>query len=152
MSDRAVTNTACLIGLGAVGRLDLLARLFEPIIAPPELLAEYGSDPPGVVEQPVTDSRLVQSLRTQVHLGEAAAIALAMESDVDWVILDDKKARRIARQMGLGVTGTLGVLIRAKTAGLLPEVKPVIDELSRLGFRMSPALRDTALRLAGESP
>jgi len=75
-----------------------------------------------------------------------------MELEVAWVVLDDKKARRVARQMGLRVTGALGVLIRAKTAGLLPEVKPVLDELHRLGFRMTPALRETTLRLAGESP
>ena len=101
MSDRAVTNTACLIALETVGRIDLLARVFEAVTAPPEVIAEFGSEPPGVVVQQVTDTRLLRSLRTQAHLGEAATIALAMESDVEWVILDDRKPRRIARQLVL---------------------------------------------------
>ena len=91
MSDQAVTNTACLIALEALGRLDLLGQVFHPLVAPPEVVAEFGSEPTWMVVRHVTDARLLQSLRTQVHLGEAAAIALAMESDADWVILDDKK-------------------------------------------------------------
>lgn len=68
------------------------------------------------------------------------------------VILDDKKARRVARQAGLTVIGTLGVLLRAKRRGVVPTVGPPLTALQKAGFRMTRALYDEALRLAGEAP
>lgn len=67
------------------------------------------------------------------------------------VILDDKKARRIAQQMGLRVIGTIGVLLRAKQQGLLAEIRPFIDVLQQADFRISDSLYEEALRLAGEA-
>jgi predicted nucleic acid-binding protein len=52
--------------------------------------------------------------------------------------------------LGLTVTGTLGVLLRAKTEGHLPAVSPVVDKLEQLGFRLAPETRAGVLRLAGE--
>lgn len=66
------------------------------------------------------------------------------------VILDDALARRQAEAMGLRLTGTLGVLLDAKRAGLIAAVAPLADELQRLGFRLSGATRQAVLGLAGE--
>ena len=93
----------------------------------------------------------MEALKTQLDMGESAAIALAMELGDALVILDDKKARRIGRQMGLRVVGTLGVLLRAKQSGAVPAVGPVLAALQQRGFRLTPALYQEALRLAGES-
>lgn len=59
-------------------------------------------------------------------------------------------ARRHARLLGLTITGTLGVLLRAKNEGFLPAVAPVVDKLEQLGFRLAPETRAAVLRLAGE--
>jgi predicted nucleic acid-binding protein len=80
--------------------------------------------------------------------GERAAIAVARRSDL--VLVDDALARRHAKLLGLTITGTLGVLLRAKQAGVVPAVSPVIEQLERLGFRLAPETRTAVVKLAGE--
>ncbi len=77
-------------------------------------------------------------------------LALAMGSLGALVLLDDGPARQHAKQLGLRLTGTLGVLLKAKEAGHLPQIKPVIEELDRCGFRLDGATRAAVLNLAGE--
>ena len=52
--------------------------------------------------------------------------------------------------LGIRLTGTLGILLDAKKKGLIPAVSPVLDELDRLRFRVSPVTRAAVLKLAGE--
>lgn len=66
------------------------------------------------------------------------------------LLLDDKKARRIAQEMGLEILGTVGMLLRAKRQGIVPTIKPILDDLERVDFRISIALRQRALELAQE--
>ena len=84
-----------------------------------------------------------------VDNGEAEAIALASERQ-QRIVLDDRRARELAHRMGLKVIGTVGILVRAKRAGLLTWINPVLNELIEKGFRLSDDLRREALRLAGE--
>lgn len=83
--------------------------------------------------------------------GEAETIALAMELNDVIFILDDKKARRVAKQIGLKVIGTVGMLLRAKRQGLISEVKPFLTALLNADFRISDRIMQEALRLSGES-
>ena len=78
-------------------------------------------------------------------------IALSTELQDVVTVLDDKKARRVAREMKLGVKGTVGLLLTAKQRGLFSEVRPVLVSLQNVGFRLSSELFDEALRLASES-
>jgi predicted nucleic acid-binding protein len=66
------------------------------------------------------------------------------------VILDDGLARRIAEAVGLKFTGTLELLPDAKHAGHIPTIRPLLDQLQALRFRVSPQTRQTLLELAGE--
>lgn len=70
--------------------------------------------------QQVKDRYKQQLLEMQIGKGEASAIALALETADNVLILDDWKARRLAERLGLSVTGTLGVLIKAKNTGIIP--------------------------------
>ena len=101
--------------------------------------------------RPPSNVALVQSLSGQVDSGEAEAIALALELGGLTVILDDRKARRLAQRMGLPIIGTIGILLKAKATGLISEVKEEMDSLASANFRIAPALYAEALRLAGES-
>ena len=83
--------------------------------------------------------------------GESEAIALAMELDDVVLVLDDKKARRIAKQLDLKVIGTVGLLLRAKKRGIVAEIKPVLDALQNAGFRIAAPLYQKALKLASET-
>ena len=86
------------------------------------------------------------------HLGrgEREVLLLALQTPDSLALLDDAMARRQARVLGINFTGTLGVLLRAKQAGLLSEIAPVVEELDRLEFRLDTKTRAAVLKLAGE--
>ena len=90
------------------------------------------------------------ALPSRLGPGEAAALSLAMAQNARAVLLDEAYGRRIARQHGLPVVGTLSVLLAAKQAGLLPAVRPVLGEMVRQGRRISARLQAQVLRAAGE--
>ena len=145
----AVLDCACLIGLERIGRLDLLPALLEPIAAPPAVIQEFGSRPDWITEVTPSDRGMVAALRLIVDLGEAEAITLAYEKGVRLVI-DDSKGRLVAQRLGLAVTGTVGLIVKAKAQGLVAAVSPLLDALEVRQFRISSTLRAEALRLAGE--
>ena len=66
------------------------------------------------------------------------------------VILDDALARRVAETLKIPHTGTLGLLISAKTAGLITAVGPYLDQLERLHFHLATQTKTAVLKLAGE--
>jgi predicted nucleic acid-binding protein len=86
----------------------------------------------------------------QIDKGEASAIALALETEDNIVILDDWKARKLAERLGLSVTGTLGVIIKAKKTGLIPSIKPFLNRIRETNFRISEELVQIALNEANE--
>jgi predicted nucleic acid-binding protein len=90
-------------------------------------------------------------LRT-IDRGEAESISLAAKLGASLVILDDRDARSAAENLGLRVTGVLGVLVQAKRAGELRSVRASMDDLrSRAGFFVSAAVYHHVLTLAGET-
>jgi len=149
LKEPVVVDSTCLIGLENVDHLDLLPHLFEPVHAPPEVEREFGSSPEWLKIERPSNPDLVKALKVTVDDGEAEAIALAVERQ--WrIVLDDLKARDLAQRMGLRVIGTVGLLVRAKSAGLVPWINPLLIKLSERGFRLSEDLKREALRLAGE--
>ena len=145
----AVLDSACLIGLERIGRLALLPALLDPAIVPPAVVLEFGSRPAWLTEELPKDRGMIAALRLIVDPGEAEAITLAFEKGVR-IILDDRKAREAAQRLGIPVTGTVGLLLKAKQEGILSAVRPVLDELDANQFRIGAALRAEALKLAGE--
>ena len=119
------------------------------MLAPPAVIREFGSHPEWLVEVPVTDGGMVAALGLVVDPGEAEAIALAFEKGVR-IILDDRKAREAAQRLNIPVTGTVGILLKAKQAGLIESIRPSLDALEANHFRIGKALREEALRLALE--
>jgi uncharacterized protein len=83
--------------------------------------------------------------------GETEVLMLAMEQPDSIAVVDDKLARRVAGTLKIRFTGTLGILLDAKRAGLIDEIVPLLDRLQELRFRVSPAARTLILRAAGES-
>ena len=64
-----------------------------------------------------------------MHDGEVEVIILGKEINADLLIIDDKNAKKHAKYLGFNVTGTLGVLIKAKKNGLIESVKPLVERL-----------------------
>jgi len=86
----------------------------------------------------------------QIDRGESSAIALALETPDSTIILDDYKARKIADQLGLIFTGTVGVIIKAKLNGIIPSIKPILEKIKQTDFRLSADIKLQALKEANE--
>ncbi|MFN3420665.1 MAG: DUF3368 domain-containing protein [Armatimonadota bacterium] len=149
MKEPVVANSTCLIGLERIDRLDILCELFEPIMIPPKVQEEFGKAFDWLVVIKPRNTALVKVLSNIVDEGESEAIALASEQGC-LLILDDRKARRWAKSLGLKVIGTAGLLVRAKRQGVLNEVKSILEALKQSNFHLHPSLEKEVLRLAGE--
>ena len=128
-----VSDSTCLIALERIGRLELLQKVFEEVWVPPAVLKEVGQVPGWIAVISPTNWEFVQELKKLLGEGEAEAIALAKERGAE-IILDDKRARRVAKEQGLKVVGTLGVLIRARSKGIVRSVSKILSELESKGF------------------
>jgi predicted nucleic acid-binding protein len=151
LTGRAVTNSTCLIGLERIERLDILPQVFDTVFAPPAVAREVRTSLDWLKVTAVANSSVVIALRTQMDEGEAQAIALALELEDVLLILDDKKARRVAQHMRMKVIGTVGMLLRAKRQRVIAEVKPLLLKLTEVDFRISQGIIQEALRLSGEN-
>ena len=156
-----VGDSGPLIALAIIGQLELLPRLYRRVLVPQTVWHEItvqGAGLPGALEvsritwldiQQV-ESQQLQSLAILVDRGEAEAIALAMDNPGSTVLLDDAQARRVAERFGVDRIGTLGILRRAKKAGLLRAIKPYVEQLQTSGIFMRQSLVDAVLRDVGE--
>lgn len=153
------TPTTPLISLVDVGLLDLLRAIYGEIWIPEVVYMEYqtgrvthaGSPDLStfawIVVHPTTPH---PDLPTNLDAGEAAALALALRSSAQLVLLDEQCARREAARLGLPLAGSLTVLLEAKWRGMLPLVGPVLDEMIAQGRRISASLRAHVIMLASE--
>lgn len=158
-----VSDTSPLVNLAAIGKLDLLHQLYGKILVPDAVYREtvhVGAGEPGAYEvaifewierQVVTNRAVVTALELELDSGEAEAIALALEVGADLVLIDERKGRFVAGRMGVQFVGLLGILIEAKQRGLLPAVRPVLDDLKQnAGFWIRDQLYQHILQLTGE--
>jgi predicted nucleic acid-binding protein len=163
MPERIICNTSPLFYLHRAGHLELLPKLYGSITVPDAVVAEPRAgreqaedapDPAAMTWIEVCPVRVPQiiALITDFGPGEAEVLALALEHPGSLVIVDDRFARTIAKGRGLRVTGTAGVLLKAKREGHLPAIAPVLSELTQLGFRLAPATAWEILALANETP
>lgn len=146
-----ICDTSCFIILSKIGELELLQKIYNQIVTTPDILEEFGETlPEWVIIKKVTDNYRQQILEIQIDKGESSAIALALEIPNSILILDDNKARKIAQNLKLKFTGTIGVIVKAKLLGLIPSVKPYFDKIKDTNFRISPELELQALKEAKE--
>lgn len=157
----AICDTPPIQYLYQLGLLDLLPTFFRRVTIPEAVAAEIvegqriGVPLPEVRNLDWVDVRAV-SIPSLLRLvpdlgpGEREALALALERPGAILITDDRLARQLAPKLRIPVTGTLGLLVRAKRAGHIGPVSPFVDRLDALGFRLDPDTRRAVLHLAGE--
>lgn len=140
---RVVANATPLIALGLLDRLDLLRQMFDEVFVPTtvyEEVAVAGAGRPGAAA--IAQANWLQMMSPQaaptiepmllgLDAGEMDVLLLAREQRPDWVIIDERLGRSVARAMGLPVKGTLGILLAAVLAGLLSRAE-ALDGLQRL--------------------
>ncbi len=149
-----LTDTSCLIALTRIQKLGLLKTLFGSITITPEVAEEYEAKSDAAVQEwmdvAAAKNRSIQSqFEIQVDRGEASLIALAKERERPLLILDDRRARKLAEGLGLSVTGTIGVLIQASSVGLIPDLRATLSGLRATGFHFTNKLEAEALNQAG---
>ena len=146
-----ISDTSCFITLSNIGELNLLRLLYKQIVTTTEIAREFGESLPDWVEiVPVSDKTKQELLEMQVDKGEASAIALALESENPFLIIDDYKARKLAQNLKLNHTGTIGVIIAAKQKGIINSIKPILEKIKESNFRISTDLELQALIQAKE--
>jgi predicted nucleic acid-binding protein len=161
MPERVISNTSPLFYLHRLRRLDLLQRLYQQVLVPEAVVDELnagrdqGEDVPDVADcawievHPVREPEVV-TLITDLGAGEAQVLALALEAPGSLVLLDDRLARAVARMRNIRMTGTAGVLLKAKQEGHITAVAPLLERLLQLDFRLSNAVKASILKLARE--
>ena len=156
-----VVNTTPIIALSLIDQFDLLQKLYGRVSIPAAVQAEIlAAGTSGVGVRELRKSAWVDVVSLQdpsradlladLERGEAEVIALAQEQSAGLVIIDERLARRHAKRLGMPLTGTLGVLLRAKQLGLVGAIEPLIDQLRQSGIRLGDDLIAEVLRLAGE--
>jgi predicted nucleic acid-binding protein len=157
-----VSNTGPLVALETIGLTRLLPELFGKISVSSAVRREIesGLEKPGadlfaqqtnwlqvMPDAPMPD----QWIASVLDIGEATTIALALQQRSNLVVIDERKGRRVAEQIyGLSVLGTLGILARAKSAGLIKSLRPHLSQLQDSGYYLSDQLIEKVCRYCGE--
>lgn len=155
-----IADAGPIIALAAIGRLELLRDVAGEVRVPRAVYDEVvaGAPRPGATEITAAswvrvvdaDRGLAEAFQLVVDRGEAEALALAKVTDGALLVVDDQRARRVAAQLHLRITGTLGILDLAKRAQLIPAVAPELAKLIAVGFRLDEVIRQAFLRRISE--
>ena len=158
---KVVSNTTPFISLLKVGKLGILKELYQEIFIPYEVYLEIEA---GKNKEYYTDLTKVEWIRIvkiqseksllfflDLDKGEAEAIVLANEMNADLIILDETLGRFHAKHIGLNVTGTIGILLKAKENGIIDKIKPILNKLLQNGIWLSEKLISQTLTIASEA-
>ena len=162
MKGKLVSNTGPIIALSAIDHLEILKSIFEEVVLPETVhneIMQGGKDFSGlgcyrkstwIKVQPLTHP-IEPLLGTLLDKGEASVIQLAREIGADFVLIDERKARKIARKIyGIHVVGSARILIEAKHQGLIPNVRTALEGMRSAGYWIDDDIVKTALEQAHE--
>lgn len=159
---KVIVNSTPLIALCHIGRLDILKSLYGEITIPEAVYKEISVKEDSICKITIDSSRdwihvvgiknnMAKCMyKTQLHEGEVEVMILAQEENADLVIIDDQNAKKHAKYLKLTVTGTLGVMIKAKKEGYIRELKPLLDIMVDKGIYLSDSLIKLCLENVGE--
>ena len=143
------SNTTPFIALASIDQLGLLPQLFGKIYVAKAVIDECAEG--GRILMPnlkalewvvsVADDE-VSALPVLFELdrGEKQTLILALKHSANMVIIDERIGRRVAEYLGLSVTGTLGVLAKAKSLGLIPSFHQAAMDMRQQGIQYNAAL------------
>ncbi len=160
-----VSDTSPISNLFRIGRLELLQLVYGKVVVPEAVMRELlelekrGIDLSSITQAdwieiiPVKDHEMVVSFQQKmIDEGESEAIALAIELKADYLLIDERLGRAVAESAGIKVVGLLGTLREAKQLGIIPEIKPILDEMRIVArFRISETLYRLILTEAREA-
>ena len=153
------SNTTPLIALASIGRLDLMPRLFGQVHVVNDVIDECAVG--GVISVPRlrTLDWVIEVVSTPVanplillelDRGEKHTLDMALKAKADRVVIDEKLGRALAEYLGLSVTGTLGILLKAKQAGWIASCREAVTGMQAQGIRYHPTLIEKLVASIGE--
>ena len=160
-----VSNTSPIMNLAIIGELSLLRDQFGEVLIPGAVLEELRVEENLPGSQSVRDALkagwirietvkldpLVRAMERDLDKGEAEAIALAMQVNADWVLMDERDGRKAAKSMKLKVVGVLGILLKAQRERRLRSLKQAMDRLrEKAGFYVRADLYSAIIRKGEE--
>ena len=160
-----VSNTSPILNLAIIGEISLLRDQFGEILIPGAVLEELRVEENLPGSQSVRDALkagwirieavkldpLVRAMERDLDKGEAEAIALAMQVNADWVLMDERDGRKAAKSMKLKVVGVLGILLKAQRERRLRSLKQAMDRLrEKAGFYVRADLYSAIIRKGEE--
>jgi predicted nucleic acid-binding protein len=146
MKRTVVADASCLIVLKNIDEFSLLKKIFGELLITPEVESEFGLELPNWIKvESAKDFERQKVLRLVLDSGEASSIALCLEQENSLLIIDERKGRRIAKELNLQIIGTIGILIEAKKLGLIDSTENILDKLQNAGFRISKQLSDNLI-------
>lgn len=143
MPEKAIIDTSVLIALERINILDVLCRIYSHIILPEPVVSEFGTPSIDCYSSEKVKSPMVRLLVLDLNLGRGEAESIALASEIGLrLVLDDLKARKVAENLGLKVTGTIGILLKAESLALIDSAYDKAKELRDKGFYISDKLLD----------
>ena len=152
-----IADSSALIALAVVDKLDVLEKLFGQVYVPRAVYNEVSHKSKGESEKlasyckdKVLDITSDVNLNITLGLGESEAIILYKEKNANFLLCDDKKAKNFARNFGVNVIGSLGILLKAKEEKLIIELTPLIVRLKASQIFIDDNTCELVLKMAGE--
>ena len=142
MHDNIIIDTSVLIALEKCDLLNILCNIYKTVIVMEAVIAEFGEINLPCMKVENISSPILNLLMNTVNLGkgEAQVIAYALNAKEIPVLLDDLKSRKIAKNMDITVSGTIGLLIKAQKKGLIESAYKRANILKEKGFYISEKL------------
>jgi predicted nucleic acid-binding protein len=147
MSKFIIADTSCLISLSNTKSLYVLEKVFSEIYITQEIKAEFNEKLPKWIKVISVNKEKLIKFSKMLDIGEASAIALAIENPNSTLILDDRKGRKIAQKYNIEIIGTIGLLLKAEKSGAIKDAFPIIMQMINNGFRISSAVLDKLIKI-----
>jgi len=158
-----VSNTTPISNFLHLGQMEILKTIFKELHVPmavhSEIEAYFSGDDQWqkcldegfIIRTEIQTSPKIKELMIHLHMGEAEALCLCIENNAKLCLLDDKDARIIARLNNIPISGTLGVLMKAKKMGIIESVKDLMDRLrTDHHYWINDAMYNKVLSLSNE--
>lgn len=141
MPELIIVDTSVLIALEKIDLLHILCKIYKEILLPEAVVKEFGNINIGCHSVRKVESRLITTLMEDLNLGrgESEVIALAYDTNCN-ALIDDLKARKAAENMGLSISGSIGVILKAEKLGIIDKALNKLQELRNKGFFISNEL------------
>jgi predicted nucleic acid-binding protein len=155
-----IADSSALIALAACQCLELLDQLFDEVKVPQSVFDEVIVEGKHAADQlrNYLQGKIISADLTTIIInagglgrGELEAMALYKQSGADYLLVDDKRARRVAKLNQIEITGSQGILLLAKQEGLISAVKPFIERLTDADIYIHERVVSRVLQLAHEA-